>query len=301
MAANESLLTWLGSECWSLSSSHAGGLTDEDHRLGRMMPLLAAAAVVVATVATGATGVSRDNTITRFAGVPKRAFGGFSGDGGPALRAELSVPVGLAVDGQGNVYLADRNNNRVRKVSTSGIITTFAGGGSADFPTYGDGGPATSARLNYPWGVAADRQGNVYFSERSNNRVRKVDTSGIISTFAGGVDAGPPTYGDGGPATSARLFNPQGLVLDSQGNLYISDYLSSRIRKVSRSGVISHCRRWKRVRILRRRRPSHRGEVAGARGAGHGSAGEPLHRRPVQRSHPQGEHWRDDHDRRRRR
>src|SRR5436309_14127361 len=123
------------------------------------------AVVGVATVATlvaaSAFAVAGSNTITRFAGVPKKAFGDFSGDGGSALRAELNVPVGVAVDGQGNVYIADRNNNRVSKVSTRRIITTFAGGGSV----LGDGGPATSASLNHPWGVAVDGQGNGYSSK----------------------------------------------------------------------------------------------------------------------------------------
>ena len=123
---------------------------------------VAAVVTVTAVATTGASGVSGDNTITRFAGVPKRAFGGFSGDGGPALRAELSVPVGVAVDGKGNVYFADRNNRRVRKVSTTGIISTIAGGTDVGHPSYGDGGPATGASLSSPWGVAVDGQGNVY-------------------------------------------------------------------------------------------------------------------------------------------
>jgi sugar lactone lactonase YvrE len=199
--------------------------------------LAAVTATVAAVAATGASGVSGDNTITRFAGVPKKAFGGFSGDGGPALRAELSVPVGVAVDGKGNVYFADRNNVRVRKVNTSGIISTFAGGADVGYPSYGDGGPATGASLSSPWGVAVDGQGNVYISERGRNAVRKVSPGGIISTFAGTGQSG--FSGDGGPATSALLSGPQGLALDIQGNLYISDYGNGRVRKVDRGGIIT--------------------------------------------------------------
>ena len=158
----------------------------------------------------------------------------------PALRAELDRPVGLAVDAQGNVYIADRDNQRVRKVDTRGIISTFAGSGDSIDRTYGDGGPATAAGLFSPVGVAVDRQGNVYIAERGlNGRVRKVNASGVISTYAGGGNAGYPTYGDGGPATSADLRDVSALALDVEGNVYVSDYNDGRVRKVSRSGIIT--------------------------------------------------------------
>ncbi len=194
-------------------------------------------AAAAAVVATGAFGVSGDSKITRVAGIPKAAFGDFSGDGGPALRAELDTPIGVAVDRQGNLYIVDRDNRRVRKVNSKGIINTFAGGGDVGSPTFGDGGPATSASLDSPWGVAVDGQGNVYISERSGDVVRKVTASGIISTFAGKRVFG--FSGDGGPATSAQLASPQGLAMDGQGNLYISDYGNGRIRKVSPNGIIT--------------------------------------------------------------
>ena len=129
---------------------------------------------------------------------------GFSGDGGPATSARLYAPDGVAVDGQGNVYIADSDNHRVRKVSPGGTITTFAGTGMQGFS--GDGGPATSAQLRYPHGVAVDGQGNVYIADCDNGRVRKVSPGGTITTFAGTAAA---SRGDGGPATSAQLRPPR--------------------------------------------------------------------------------------------
>ncbi len=161
--------------------------------------------------------------------------GGFAGDGGPAEEARLSFPVGVALDSAGNLYIADRNNQRIRKVDAAGIISTVAGNGTAGFG--GDGGPALQARLNFPSGVAADGAGNLYIADRNNRRVRRVDAAGVISTVAGNGTAG--FSGDGGPALQARLNNPQGVALDSAGNLYIVDTSNQRIRKVDTAGVIS--------------------------------------------------------------
>src|SRR5205807_879749 len=131
----------------------------------------------------------------------------------------------------GNLYIADEGNNRGRKVSPAGNITTVAGN---DFQGYfGDGGPATSARLNNPSGLIVDTGGNVYVADAGNSRIRKVSPSGIIATVAGN---GSPGYsGDGGPATSAQLSFPSGVAVDASGNLYVADY-NQRIRKVSRLG-----------------------------------------------------------------
>ena len=136
---------------------------------------------------------------------------GFSGDGGPATSARLNAPIAIAMDGQGNLYIADFNNARVRKVSPGGTITTFAGTGVPGFS--GDGGPATSARLYAPHGVAVDGQGNVYIADSYNQRVRKVNPAGTITTIAGGGTS----LGDGGSATSARLTNPRGVGADAKG------------------------------------------------------------------------------------
>ena len=148
---------------------------------------------------------------------PARARPGISGDGGQATSAQLNNPVGVAVDAQGSLYIADYANNRVRKVS-GGIITTVAGTGTAGYS--GDGGQATSAQLNFPVGVAVDAQGSLYIADSGNYRVRKV-SGGIITTVAGTGTAG--YSGDGGQATSAQLNVPFGVAVDAQGNLYIAD------------------------------------------------------------------------------
>jgi sugar lactone lactonase YvrE len=217
------------------------------------------------------------------------AVGGFGGDGGPATAALLNIPTGIAVDAAGNLYIGDRNNRRVRKVSREGIITTVVGGGTAPVSDgaaataialsnpgglavdaagnlylaerglnrilkvspagivttvagtgtggySGDGGPATQAQINVPWGVAVDRAGNLFFAENANHRIRKVSTDGIITTVAGSGPAGPGTArsyaGDGGPATEARLDQVTNLAIDGAGNVSFVDNGNRRIRKV---------------------------------------------------------------------
>jgi sugar lactone lactonase YvrE len=157
---------------------------------------------------------------------------GFSGDGGSATNAELSFPEAIAVDNAGNLYIADTDNNRVRKVS-GGVISTVAGNGTAGYS--GDGGVATSAQLSLPEGVAVDSVGNLYIADSLNSRIRRV-SAGNITTFAGNGSSG--FSGDGGPAGSAALAQPDGVTVDSAGNLYIADTENSRIRKVV-AGVIT--------------------------------------------------------------
>ncbi|HEY6344320.1 MAG TPA: NHL repeat-containing protein [Bryobacteraceae bacterium] len=177
--------------------------------------------------------VSPAGIITTIAGTGTQ---GYSGDGGPATSAQLNLPSAVAVDGAGNLYIADssciEDSPCVRKVSPTGIITTIAGGGSS-YP--GDGASATSAELRDPSGVAVDGAGNLYIAERGGNRVRKVSPAGIISTAAGYGTAG--FSGDGGPATSAELFLPSGVAVDGAGNLYIAE--SGRVRRVSAAGIIT--------------------------------------------------------------
>ena len=177
--------------------------------------------------------VNASGVITTIAGIA--GLSGFTGDGGPATAAKMSPPTGIAVDASGNVYFADDANSRLRKVSNSGIITTVAGIGSTAFS--GDGGAATLAAIGQPYGVSIDLAGNIYVSDNANARVRKINTSGIISTYAGSASTG--FSGDGGAATLAGLSNPCGIVMDGLGNLYIADASTNRIRKVNNAGIIS--------------------------------------------------------------
>lgn len=181
--------------------------------------------------------VDSNGVITTVAGTGSR---GFSGDGGAATSAQLDIPAGVALDGSGNLYIADHDNHRIRKVAPNGIITTVAGTGSGGYS--GDGGMATVAELFYPKGLAADKAGNLYIADSYNNRVRKVDTNGIITTVAGngGVGAGSGGFsGDGGIATNAQLDYPNDVTVDVWGNLYIVDYVNHRIRKVDANGIIT--------------------------------------------------------------
>ncbi len=163
------------------------------------------------------------------------AGGGSGGDGGPAASASLNYPFGVATDAAGDLLIADSSDNLIRKVDTNGIITTLAGNGSASFG--GDGGAATSASLNNPLGLAADTAGNLYIVDSGNNRIRKVDTHGIITTVAGSATTG--YGGDGGPATNASLSLPFGLAVDGAGNFYFGDYLNNRVRRVGTNGIIT--------------------------------------------------------------
>ena len=161
--------------------------------------------------------------------------GGYAGDGGPAVTASLARPLGIAVDASGNLYVADSGNNVIRRVGASGGITTVAGTGDSGYA--GDGGPATAAKFFAPYDLAIARDGTLYVADTYNHRVRKVDTSGRISTIAGTGTAG--FTGDGGPGTAAQLNEPRGLWLDSGGQLYIADSANNRIRLLSASGTIS--------------------------------------------------------------
>jgi trimeric autotransporter adhesin len=158
---------------------------------------------------------------------------GFSGEGGPAVNASLATQQGIAVDGQGNLYVADTSNQRVRKVDTNGVITTVAGNGNAGFA--GDGGLAISAQLSAPWSVAVDGSGALYIADSGNNRIRKVAPNGLISTFAGN---GAGRFSGDGAALTSSLNSPRGVLLDGAGNLYIADTLNNRIRKIGADGML---------------------------------------------------------------
>ena len=190
--------------------------------------------------------IDSNGILTHVAGNP---VAGYSGDGGPANSAMLNAANGVGVDQSGNLYIADTGNNRIRKVSTNGSITTIAGTGTAGYS--GDGGPATRAMLNGPGLLAVDAIGNLYFGDWSSARIRKISTTGNISTIAGN---GTPGYsGDGGPATSAQLGTVAGLAVDHSGNVYFSEVFSfeagtgsdtyelveTRVRKISPNGTIT--------------------------------------------------------------
>lgn len=175
--------------------------------------------------------VQANGTISTLAGNTGQ---GLSGDGGSATSASFYNPSGVAVASNGDYYIADPGNNNVRKV-TGGKIATFAGSASAQPGFAGDTGAATSALLSGPSAVALDASGNLYIADMGNNRIRKVDSGGIITTVAGGG----VNLGDGFKATTARLDSPRGIAFDAAGNLYIADSNAHRIRKVAANGIIT--------------------------------------------------------------
>ena len=170
--------------------------------------------------------------IDAFAGTGEE---GFFGDGGPAIQARFHTPRGIAVDARGNVYVADSNNGRVRRIDPSGGITTIAGNGR--WGSSGDGGLATAAQLSIPNDVAVDAGGNIYVTEGGGNRVRKIDAMGAINTIAGTGAEG--SEGDGGPATEAQLNRPNAIAVDADGNVFVGEYSGYRVRKIDAAGTIT--------------------------------------------------------------
>jgi sugar lactone lactonase YvrE len=173
--------------------------------------------------------------ITTIAGSGPVGIGAYGGDGGSALSARLNAPLGIAVDTFGNIYIADNQNFRIRKMNTAGIISTIGGTGVSGYT--GDGGPATNAKISYVQSLTIDVYGNLFFADVGNHVVRKMTPAGIISTVAGIGMSG--FSGDGGAATLAKLNTPRGVKADAAGNLYIADLGNARVRKVDVSGVIS--------------------------------------------------------------
>jgi trimeric autotransporter adhesin len=179
--------------------------------------------------------VTPDGSIKTIAGDLLNGTAGFAGDGGPAASAQLNYPGDVAVDSAGNLFIADTGNNRIRKVTSAGIITTVAGKGTDGYS--GDGGPAASAQLSSPQGVALDAAGNLFIADTGNNRIRRVTPDGTITTVAGNGTSG--FSGDGGAATLAMLGSPQHIAVDTAGNLYMAESNINRIRMVTSAGIIT--------------------------------------------------------------
>jgi len=176
--------------------------------------------------------VGRDGVISTIAGTGVR---GYSGDGGSALGAQLADPTSIALDGAGRIYLVDYYNHCIRRIDHDGTIRTVAGNGKPGFS--GDGGPATAAQLFRPGGVVADSDGRLYIADDYNNRVRRVDGSGIITTIAGTGKVG--FAGDGGPAVRAEFSEPAAVELDDEGRLYVADLKNHRVRRIDPDGTIT--------------------------------------------------------------
>jgi sugar lactone lactonase YvrE len=167
------------------------------------------------------------------AGHPTVGWGSYGGDGGPAINANMAAPQSIAYGPDGTLYITDRDNNRIRAVGADGVMTTIAGGASG---YSGDGGPAAKARMDRPDGLAVGSDGTIYFTDSNNERIRMIAPDGLISTIAGtGKDA---SSGDGGQATKASLADPEGLLLDSKGNLYVSESEGNRVRVITPDGTI---------------------------------------------------------------
>jgi streptogramin lyase len=190
---------------------------------------------------------------------------GYSGDGGPAAAATLNQPFHCSMDRQGNLYVADTFNHCIRKVDArTGVITTVAGNGQKGYS--GDGGPATRATLNEPYGVLPDREGNLFIVDRLNCAIRRVDAkTGVISTYAGNGQKG--YGGDGGPAHQAQMKEPNALDIDPKGDLYVADVTDNRIRKIdAKTGVITTVSGTGRREFTGDGGPAARAGIQGARG-----------------------------------
>jgi uncharacterized protein (TIGR03437 family) len=181
--------------------------------------------------------IAANGTITTVAGT---GVAGYSGDGGPAVNAQIDTPTGVFADTAGNIYIAEPGNQRIRKVDPTGTITTIAGNGSKGFS--GDGGPAIAASLYNAVRVAVDPAGNVVIADQSNHRIRRITPDGIISTIAGNGAGTPATgafSGDGGQATSASLNNPTAIAITPAGIIYVADQFNQRIRRIATDGTIT--------------------------------------------------------------
>ncbi len=179
--------------------------------------------------------IRKVNTMGVISTIAGNNTSGYDGDGGQATNAKLNLPTNITFDTIWNLFIADHANNVIRKVDLTGTISTFAGTGTRGY--FGDGLPATVAQFWFPFDISFDHSGNFYIADAGNLVIRKINTSGIISTFAGNAIAG--FTGDGIPATSSALWSPTSLAIDGSNNIYIADFDNYRIRKVNVSGIIT--------------------------------------------------------------
>ncbi|MBP6821781.1 MAG: hypothetical protein KA368_09565 [Acidobacteria bacterium] len=234
-------ITWRSNRGQGSTATNNGGPSTNSLNWSFTAVLLAGTneITVTATDDAGNISIARNITInvpatSSLLTVAGTGTNGFTGDGGQAISANISRPFRMTFDAAGNLYFADLNNNRVRRVATNGVITTIAGNGTAGFS--GDNGPAISAQLNSPLGVALDKSGNLLIADAGNNRIRRVNLgTNVITTAAGTGDTG--FNGDGGPATSARISAPENVFVDKDNNIFIADFGNQRIRKVAANGA----------------------------------------------------------------
>ncbi len=221
--------------------------SNPDYPAEGSLNILPTATTVYTIVATGPGGQSEPVQVTVtvqesdpyiYTVAGNHSSGGYdpNDEANNAVAASLNNPAGIALDADGNLYIADQENNRIRKVDTNGIITTIAGNGVYGFN--GDG-PAAAVQLRYPSGIAVGTNGDIFFADKWNNRIRKIDSSGNITTIAGADAAGYDSIHEGVLATGATLNGPEGLALDASGNLYFCDQINNRIRKIDTAGHIT--------------------------------------------------------------
>lgn len=232
---SQTITTIAGTGLWACSGTGGAAMSAGVGQVYSVTTDTAGNVYVGASTCRKVLKIAPSGIISAYAG---NGVGGGLGDGGPATAAQLGQPTSLATDRFGNLYISDNENSVIRKVNAAGIISTVAGDASVVGGGYsGDGGPASAALLQWPEGIATDAAGNLYVADNGNSIIRKISTAGIITRIAGD---GSWTYsGDGGSALMAGIPCPRGLAVDRYGNLFVSDDVNHRVRKISTAGIIT--------------------------------------------------------------